>query len=134
MNSVKSMMSAHPQGEPATAQALAACIEAAFACAQACDACADACMAEESTLGLRTCLRRTQDCADLCMTTGRFLSRLTDVDGNLLKTILMACRDFCSTCAMECEKHADVYAYCRMAAEACRRCEQACQDLLPRPF
>ncbi|WP_253905842.1 four-helix bundle copper-binding protein [Arthrobacter sp. H5] len=128
------MMAAHPDGEPSLGQALTACIEAAFSCAQASDACADACMAEETIVELRKCIRLSLDCADLCMTTGRFLSRLNEVDGNLLKTILMACRDFCTTTAIEYEKHADMYAYCRIAAEACRRCEQACQDLLPRPF
>lgn len=127
-------MAAHPNGEPLLAQALAACIEAAFSCAQASDACADACMAEKTVDELRKCIRLSLDCADICTTTGRFLSRQTDVDGNLLKTILMACRDFCTTSAIEYEKHAETYPYCQIAAEACRRCEQACQDLLPRPF
>ncbi|MBG6192409.1 hypothetical protein IWX64_003381 [Arthrobacter sp. CAN_A212] len=134
MSTTRSMMAAHPDGEPSLGQAMTACIEAAFSCAQASDACADACMAEETVAELRKCIRLNLDCAELCVTTGRFLSRLTDVDGNLLKTILMACRDFCTTSAIENEKHAETYPSCRIAAEECRRCEQACQDLLPRPF
>lgn len=134
MNTVRSMLLVHPDGEPATSQALEACIRTCFDCAQACTACADACLAEDSAAELRKCARLNQDCADICMTTGRFLSRLSNVDGNLLKTLLMTCRDFCNTCAYECEGHADKHELCQICAQACRRCEQACQDLLPRPF
>lgn len=79
----------------------------------ACTFCADACLAEDAVVELRTTMRLAQDTADTCTTTARFLSWLTEMDGNLLKTILMLCRDFATTFAL--------------AAEACRR-------LGPRPF
>lgn len=133
MDTAASMISAHPV-DPAIPEVLAACIQACTDAAQACTTCADACLAEDAVAQLRTSIRLAQDTADMCATTARFLSRLTETDGNLLKTILMACRDFATTFAMEAEQHTDRYEHCSLAAQACRRCEEACQRLLPRPF
>jgi hypothetical protein len=36
----------------------------------------------------------------------------------------------CRACAVECERHAAHHDHCRVCAEVCRRCEQACGDLL----
>jgi hypothetical protein len=36
----------------------------------------------------------------------------------------------CQVCGEECERHADDHEHCRIYAEACRRCEEACMDLL----
>ena len=33
-------------------------------------------------------------------------------------------------CGDECEQHAQMHEHCRVCAEACRRCERACADLL----
>ena len=51
---------------------------------------------------LTKCIRTNLDCADLCEATGRILSRHTGYDANLT----------------------------RAALEACRRCENACAELL----
>lgn len=111
-------------------QKLAACIEACFECAQSCTACADACLAEDMVAELRQCIRLNQDCADVCETTGRVLSRQTGKNVALNRALLEACQAACRSCAEECEKHAGMHEHCQVCADACRRCEQACAELL----
>jgi hypothetical protein len=72
-------------------QALVRCIEECFSCAQACTACADACLSEASVAELVKCVRTNLDCADICDTTGRVLSRRTGYDANLTRSLLTAC-------------------------------------------
>jgi hypothetical protein len=110
--------------------ALVECIAACFECAQVCSACADACLAEEMVDQLRRCITSDLNCADLCATTGRILSRQTGYDPDLSTAALQACRDACERCATECESHAEMHEHCRLCAEACRRCAQACAALL----
>jgi hypothetical protein len=44
---------------------------------------------------------------------------------------MQACETACKTCGDEWEIHAaHGMEYCRISAEACRRCEQACQRML----
>jgi hypothetical protein len=109
---------------------LVGCIDACFDCAQACTACADACLGEEMVAELRRCITTDLNCADICDTTGRVLSRQTGYDAELTRAALAACRDACRRCAEECDRHADMHEHCRVCAEACRRCEQACDQLL----
>ena len=107
-----------------------ACIEACFECAQACTACADACLSEEMVAQLTTCIRTNLDCADVCGTTGRVLSRHTGYDANLTRAVLEACAAACKSCGDECAGHAEMHEHCRVCAEACRRCETACRELI----
>ena len=109
---------------------LVACIEACFDCSQACTACADACLGEDMVADLRRCITSDLNCADLCATTGRVLSRQTSYDAEITRATLTACRDACRRCADECDQHAGMHEHCRVCAEACRRCEQACDRLL----
>ncbi len=106
------------------------CIEACIECAQACTACADACLSEDSVAELTKCIRTNPDCADICEVTGRVLSRHTGYDANLTRTVLQACAVACKSCGDECEAHASMHEHCRVCANSCRRCEQACQDLI----
>jgi hypothetical protein len=110
--------------------ALVACIDACYECAQVCTACADACLSEEMVAELTKCIRTDLDCADICATTGSVLSRHTSYDANLSRAVLQACQTACGSCAAECEDHADMHEHCRISAGTCRRCEQACADLL----
>lgn len=110
-------------------QALLECINACVACSQACTACADACLGEEMVGELTKCIRTNLDCADICETTARVLSRHTGYDANLTRATLEACHIACSTCADECEKHT-MHEHCSVCATACRRCEEACAALL----
>jgi uncharacterized membrane protein len=112
--------------------ALIRCIEQCVFCAQACTACADACLSEpdDQLPTLRKCVRSDEDCADICATTARILSRHTGYDANITRTVLQACVTVCRSCGDECERHASRHEHCRVCAEACRRCEQACQELI----
>jgi hypothetical protein len=79
---------------------------------------------------LAKCIRTNIDCADICATTGKVLSRHTGYDANITRSVLEACRTACKACADECERHAQMHEHCKICAEACRRCETACQELL----
>ncbi len=109
---------------------LVECIEACFECAQTCTACADACLSEDSVAELTKCIRSNLDCADICETTGRALSRHTGYDANITRAFLEACAAACKACGDNCAEHAQMHDHCRVCAEACRRCEQACRDLI----
>ena len=132
MTHITSMLTTHPDAPEIDQEKLAACIAACFECAQACTACADACLAEEHVGHLRSCIRTNADCADVCGTTGRVLSRLTGQSDQVdtIRALVEACRASCASCAEECGSHAEMHEHCRICAEACRRCEQACADLL----
>lgn len=112
--------------------ALARCIEECLVCMQACTACADACLSEsdDQVPMLRKCIRTDEDCADICGTTARILSRHTGYDAIITRAILQACATVCRSCGDECASHAARHEHCRVCADACRRCEQACQELL----
>ncbi len=109
---------------------LLACIEACYECAQACTACADACLGEDMAAELTTCIRTNLDCADVCETTGRVLSRRTGYDADLTRAVLQACAAACRACGDDCRSHAEMHEHCKVCAEACGRCEQACHDLI----
>jgi hypothetical protein len=111
-------------------EALAETIEACVECAQACTACADACLSEPDIAELVRCVRENLDCADICETTGRVLSRHTGYDPDVTRDMVLACATACRSCGDECARHAPMHEHCRVCAEACRRCERACQQLL----
>jgi hypothetical protein len=102
-------------------------IDACFDCAQACTACADACLAETGVERLVRCIRLNLDCAAICQATGQVLSRQTETDSELVRMQLEACIEACRLCGAECHDHADHMEHCRVCADACRHCEEACQ-------
>lgn len=80
---------------------------------------------------LTRCIRLNLDCADLCDTTGRIVSRQTAFEAELATAILRACAAACRLCAEECERHAQHgMEHRRVCAEVCRPCEQACNELI----
>ena len=93
-------------------------------------ACADACLSEDVVAELTKCIRTNLDCADVCDTTGRVLSRHTGYDANLTPAVLDACAAACQACGDEREQHASMHEHCRGCAEACRRGERACRGLI----
>jgi uncharacterized membrane protein len=111
-------------------QLFADCIAACQECAEACTACADACLSEEMVAELRTHLRSNLDCADVCDTTARVLSRHTGYDANITRAVLEACIQVCKSCGDECASHAEMHEHCKVCADACRRCEDACRAVL----
>lgn len=132
MSYARQMLDTNPSSSKFDAAALIECIEACLECAQACTACADACLGEEMVAELRRCIRLDLDCADVCATTGRVLSRQTAYNATVTEALLRACATACQACGEECQSHAGMHEHCRICAEACRRCEQACQALLGR--
>lgn len=109
---------------------LADTIDTLIACSEACTACADACLSEGMVAELTRCIRTNMDCADICSTTARVLSRHTGYDANITGSLLEACAIACRSCADECGSHAEQHEHCRICAEACRACERACLNLL----
>lgn len=128
---VQKMVDAHPSGSTALDMGIVSrTIEAALDCVHTCTACADACLAEEMVGDLRRCIRIDLDCADVCATSARVLSRQTEPAWDLLRAQVGACYRACGECAEECERHAGMHEHCRICAEACRRCEDSCSRLL----
>jgi hypothetical protein len=128
---IDDMLATYPAGPGRVdRERLTRCIEECAACAQACTACADACLAERGVAELAKCVRTDLDCADICETTARTLSRHTGYDANITRAQLRSCATVAQACADECERHAGMHDHCWLCAEACRRCERACEELL----
>jgi hypothetical protein len=60
----------------------------------------------------------------------RVVSRQTAYDPTITRPLLEACIATCKSCGDECARHAPYYEHCRGWVGACRRCEQACRELL----
>lgn len=114
----------------ADADVLARAIDAAGDCAQACGTDTDADLSETHLAEMVSCIRLCLQCADICAATAAVLSRPASWDKRVVKPLLEACVAICTSCGDECERHAPMHAHCRVCAEACRRCEQACGELL----
>jgi hypothetical protein len=127
---LREMLEAHPAPPVADRDALVRCIESCADCAAACTSCADANLAEGGVEDLVRCIRRCLDCADVCVATGRIVARQTEPDVGVVRAALEGCLVACRACRAECERHAEHHEHCRVCAEVCGRCEQACQDLL----
>lgn len=137
MQSIEEMIaSVRQQVEPdeLDAPSLLHCIERCLECHTVCSMCADACLAEENVAKLRRCIRLDLDCADVCATAARVLSRSGPGDLAALRSVLEACASACSACAAECHKHADAHRHCGICAAACEACARACQDVLETLF
>jgi hypothetical protein len=124
------MLESYPATVNVDVQLLADAIEAALDCSQVCTACADACLSEDDPTAMAKCIRDDLDCADICATTMRVLSRHTGYDANVTRAQLQACIVACTTCRDSCSEHADHHDHCRVCADACSRCLEACQALL----
>ena len=79
---------------------------------------------------LAKCIRLDLDCADVCTATLRVVRSQPEYDANLTRPLLEACAAACKSCGEECMRHAEMHEHCRVCAEACRRCEQAGDELL----
>jgi hypothetical protein len=127
---VREVIATHPRPTSLDRDALLRCIDECFDCAATCTSCADACLGEPDVQELVRCVRTCLDCADACDATGRIVTRQTEPDAGVLRAEVQACAVVCAASAQECEKHAAHHEHCRICAEVCRRCEQACNDLL----
>ena len=130
MTHARSMLDTYPRTFNVDAAQLAATIDALVDCANTCTQCADACLSEGDATELAKCIRLNLDCADICATTSRVVSRQTEYDANLTRPLLEACIAACRTCGDECASHAEHMAHCAICSEQCRACEDACRGLL----
>jgi hypothetical protein len=127
---IRAMLEAHPGPTIGDLDALVRCIESCGACAAACTSCADADLGEAGVQDLVRCIRSCLDCADVCDATGRIVTRQTASDVGVVRAALESCLMASRACRAECEHHAEHHEHCRICAEVCGRCEQACEDLL----
>lgn len=130
MSYAMQLLDSYPGTFTLDASLLAATIDALNDCAQACTADADDDLSEPDVAEMVKCIRLCLDCADICTTTAAVTSRRTDYDPNVTGPLLQACIAACKSCGDECELHAAIHVHCLVCAEACRRCQRACQDLL----
>ena len=80
---------------------------------------------------LLRCIRLDLDCADLCLATGKVLSRQAAGEPTLARALVQACAEACHLCGNECARHGEHgMEHCRVCAEACHRCELACRALI----
>lgn len=128
--STTEILRAYPQEVATDVELVAKVIDALKDCETACIACADACLAEETIGDMRLCIRTDLDCADSCATLARILTRRLGYPGAVIRAHLQATIIACSTCADECAEHEAHHDHCRMCADACRRAEAACRELL----
>ena len=130
MAALREMLETHPQPTIGDLDDLVRCIEACQDCANACTTCADANLGESNVQELVRCVRRCLDCADVCGVTGRILTRQTAFDIGVVHAAIEACVVACVASREECERHAAHHEHCRICAQVCGRCEQACNELL----
>lgn len=123
------ILKAHPYQPLIEMEELGKGIKSISACTKICVICADACIGEKDPM-LTRCIRLNQDCADICETTVKILSRQTETGVDILCAQLKACALACRDCGMECKKHAEKYEHCRICADYCFECEEACKKLL----
>ena len=126
---IEDMLNDHPYKSIIGMDELVTGIKTIYHCGNICTICADACIGEKDEALIR-CIRLNQDCADICETTGRLLSRQTETDVNILRSQLQACVVACRDCGEECKKHAEKYKHCQICADICFQCEEDCNNLL----
>jgi hypothetical protein len=130
MTIARELLDAAPVPFGLDADAVAAAIDACMVAAQACVSCGNSCLAEQNVAELGRCVALTDDCADVCSTTLRVLSRPFGWEHQVTHRLLSACVRACTSCAEECERHSAHHSHCAICAKACRACVHACGDLL----
>ncbi len=113
----------HKAGDPT----LLTCAKACSDCQRECDGCATHC-AELLQKGERdhfTTLQTCLDCADVCAAASHVVAR----GGPFTHLICEACIDACAKCGAQCAKFPASERMKACAAE-CRRCEEACREML----
>jgi len=130
MSYARQLLNVKPVSSDVEVGTLAAAIDALDDCAQACIADADADLGEHDVAEMVMCIRLCLDCADVCTAAVGITSRQSAYDPEVVRPLLEACTASCKSCGDECERHARLHEHCRICAEACRRAEQACRELL----
>jgi hypothetical protein len=129
MSYARQMLDTYPRRWAVDVDVLVTAIDAVNDCAKACNADNAADLSEQNVTEMVTCIRLCLDCVDVCTATTGVISRQADFDAGLVCPLLEACVAICRSCGDECERHAHMV-HCGICAEACRRCERACRELL----
>ena len=130
MSHAREMLDLAPTPMLLGAEEVAAAIDACADCEQSCSSCADLSLAEDDVATLSTCVALCVECADICGTTSRTLSRPVRADRLVVHRILQACVRSCELSAEECARHAAHHRHCAICEQVCRACEKACSELL----
>lgn len=131
MKTIDIMLNQHPRALPTSRESYAEAVAMLATCEQVCTSCADACLGEtEHRERLIRCIRMNLDCADICGTTARLLTRQTETDSSLVQAQVHACVLACQVCADECFSHASMHGHCATCADTCRYCQECCNRLL----
>ena len=129
MSYARQLLNTYPRTFNVDADVLATAIDALSDCAQACNADNAADLGEQNVTEMIRCIRLCLDCADVCTAAAGVTSRPAGYDADVIKPLLQACVAICKSCGDECERHAHM-PHCQVCAESCRRCEQACREIL----
>jgi hypothetical protein len=106
-------------------------VDALIECARECAARAESCLGGVDFPNLAACGSAALDCADLCQTVVWAVSRSNmGRTTALARSLLLACAAACRACLTACETHAGRHGHRRSGDRACRRAEQACNELL----
>ncbi len=131
MKTIDIMLNQHPRAVPSKLEAYADAVTALGICEQVCTSCADACLGEsEDVSHLVRCIRANLDCADVCATTIRLITRQTEPDAPVVQAQLHVCVLACQTCADECSVHSARHGHCATCADTCRFCQEAGNRLI----
>jgi hypothetical protein len=129
MSYARQMLDTYPRTFNVDADLLAAAIDALDDCAQACNADNAADLSEQNVVEMVRRIRLCMDCVDVCTASLRVIGRQTQYDASLTRPLLESCVAIRRSCGDERERHAHM-PHCQVCAEACRRSEDACQQLL----
>lgn len=101
------------------------CIDICMECADSCDRTATHCLSmggEHASQEHQTLLH---DCADICLTAARFMSR----GSHQHPRTCAVCAEICRLCADDCERLANGDRMMQQCAEFCRRCAESCEKM-----
>ncbi len=130
MTVARDMLAAAPVPIELGLEGVAASVDACMATTQACTSCANSCLGEDDVAQMTRCIALCDECADVCTTTLRALSRPFGADRLATERLLSACVQACTNCAEECHRHAAHHRHCAICERACRACLDACAALL----
>ncbi len=133
MTDTADMLQSYPATINLDKSQLAEAIDTLMTCSQACTACADACLSEDPDAlpRLTRCIRDNLDCADVCDTALRVLSRHTGYGASVTRAVVVAAMQALRTCGDSCAEHRETHEHCEFCHQACRYTEQVLKDLLP---
>lgn len=128
MEGLYEMIQTHPQCTTERTREIMTCIYECIKCASFCNICADACLSEKNE-DLKECIKLNLLCAEVCNVTARALSTTKHTQGAIL-SLIESCKNISRLCGDECLKHAEIMDHCKICAEACFKCEDACDTIL----